>query len=167
MFYVFLYCLQCSMSPYLGNAQNGGDATWRKRRGSTMHDGMARRTFQENGMAGLHGVIAVQRPPEPRGHSTQQIPRHTILKIKKRKEKTKRKHKRKDLSFTIDPLLLWLKISLLVSCNIPGTRYLVLYEVPTCFVDRHDKKTARSKGQAWRLNKSACHLANPTYIIFT
>ena len=29
---------------------------------SRLHDGMARRTFQENGVTGLRGVVAVQWP---------------------------------------------------------------------------------------------------------
>ena len=36
----------------------------------------------------------------------------------------------------------------------------VVYDVRDCFVDRHNKKTAPSKGQARRLNKSPCNSAN-------
>ena len=36
MFYIFPHCLQCSLSPYLGSAQSGGDATWVIRRGSAV-----------------------------------------------------------------------------------------------------------------------------------
>ena len=38
----------------------------------------------------------------------------------------------------------------------------VVDDVHDCFVDRHNKKTAPSKGQAWRMNKSPC---NSAYII--
>ena len=36
----------------------------------------------------------------------------------------------------------------------------VVHDVHDCFIDRHNEKTAPSKGQAWRLNKSPCNSAN-------
>ena len=41
----------------------------------------------------------------------------------------------------------------------------VVYDVRDCFFDRHNRKSAPSKGQAWRLNKSPCNSqANHTHI---
>ena len=42
------------------------------------------------------------------------------------------------------------------ACFLQYTSYLVRGATictPTCFIDRRNKKTARSKGQAWRLNQ--------------
>ena len=36
----------------------------------------------------------------------------------------------------------------------------VVYDVHDCFVDRHSKRTAPCKGQAWLLNKSPCSSTN-------
>ena len=41
----------------------------------------------------------------------------------------------------------------------------VVYDVHDCFVDRHNKKTAPFKGQAWRLNKSPCNSVNDLSLI--
>ena len=83
----------------------------------------------------------------------------TILQKKKRKKKLN-EYTTKSM---IDCLLFslpkspWLFFSV---CLVPGTRYYHVYS--HLFVDRHNKKTAGSKGQTWRLNKSACNSGNAT-----
>ena len=41
----------------------------------------------------------------------------------------------------------------------------VVYDVHDCFVDRHKKKLAPSKGQAWWLNRSPCNSGKCAYSI--
>ena len=67
--------------------------------------------------------------------------------------------------FFIDSSALIVKISQPDSCNIPGTSFEVLLYVLQLVSSTAatTKKTAPPKGQAWRLNKSACNSANTTY----
>ena len=108
-------------------------------------------------------LVRTKNALKQKGDTQHNRHRHTILPKKKKKEKTKCMYSSgKYLSRSI---LFWSDCENLPACFLQYAWYLVRGTTictPTFFLDRHNKKTARFNGQAWRLNKSSCNSGNST-----